>query len=463
MKKFCFVCGLLGSFLILSSVEAAFTDVPSNHPNYEAINYVQAKDIVEGYSDGTFKPDITINRAELTKIIMATEFESDLIENCNVYSTNLSDVPAEAWFASFVCTAKANAVIDGYDDGTFKPAQNVTFVEAAKIISLGFGQDLPTNAALWYQPYVDYLSEQSAIPESVTAVAKNITRGEMAEIIYRLHAAVSSRPAQAFMEGALTPMTDEIKDQIEANVKARESAAAPNPASASNATSTPPTNQNSASSSNTNSGDDSTNAGPSNPMVCQSCPTGFIGQPTNSCACERGYIYEQTYPIEQCGTIEFTCGAGYEYFADTEMCGCKIKEEVVEYWLTSDSSFKLNALDEYAPIVHGSYEELNAGALESALGNKNIVLFFHAPWCPQCVSTDTEIKERIRELPEDTIIFKTDYDSEIKLREKFEITSQHSIVIIDKNNALQFKQTGFNFDDIVSVIEKIKEAEALSE
>jgi hypothetical protein len=91
------------------------------------------------------------------------------------------------------------------------------------------------------------------------------------------------------------------------------------------------------------------------------------------------------------------------------------------------------------------------------------VLFFHADWCPQCVATDTEIKERITELPEDSIIFKTDYDQEVTLRQKFEITSQHSIVIIDKNNALQFKQTGFSFDDVVGVLEKIKEAENLAE
>ncbi len=451
MKHFCFLCGLLGLFLITSTVEAAFTDVPSSHLNYESINYIQAKGIVEGYSDGSFKPDITINRAELTKIIMATEYEADIISNCNVYTTNLSDVPAEAWFASFVCTAKANNIINGYADSTFKPGQNVTFVEAAKIISLGFGQKITPDTELWYRPYVDYLSNQSAIPDSINAVAKNITRGEMAEIIYRLHAAVSNRPAAAFTPEGLVPMTPEIKAQIKANIKDKASDATPPPDSV---TTNPTTESNSPTATSTD---------PINPMICELCPTGFIGKPANNCSCERGYIYEQTYPIEQCGTIEFTCGEGYEYFTNQTQCGCKLKEEIVEYWLISDSTFKLNALDERAPVAHGSYEELNAGALEAALGNKNIILFFHAAWCPSCVGTDAEIKERITELPEDSIIFKTDYDSEIKLREKFEITAQHSIVIIDKNNALQFKQTGFSFNDIISVLEKIKEAEDLVE
>lgn len=462
MKSFCFLCGLLGSFLILSTAQASFVDVPSSHPNYEAINYVQGKNIVEGYSDGTFKPDTTINRAELTKIIMATEFEEETITNCNVYNNGLSDVPADAWFAPFVCTAKANGVINGYDDGTFKPGQNVTFVEAAKIISLGFGQNLTPDTALWYRPYVEYLSEKGAIPESVTAVAKNISRGEMAEMIYRLHGAVSTLPAQAFLEGNLTPMTKEVKKQVEANAKAKDS------------TSPPPTNSNSSqvnktaqntSPNKTTSGSvgTATNAGAPNPMICQSCPAGYIGQPANNCACEKAYIYELTYPIEQCSTIEYTCSEGYETFTSNTQCGCKLKENVIKYWLVSDPSFKLNALDNHAPIVHGSYEELNAGALENALGKQNIVLFFYADWCPSCVATDNEIKERITELPADTIIFKTNYDQEVKLREKFQITAQHSIVIIDKNNALQFKQTGFNFDDIVSVLEKIKEAETLGQ
>jgi thiol-disulfide isomerase/thioredoxin len=131
-------------------------------------------------------------------------------------------------------------------------------------------------------------------------------------------------------------------------------------------------------------------------MICESCKSGFIGQPSNNCSCERAYIYEQTYPAAQCGTVEFTCGEGYAYFSNEEQCGCQIKEEILEYWLVSDATFKLNALDDTAPIVHGSYEELNAGALEAALGNKNIILFFHADWCPQCQATDAEIKERIK-------------------------------------------------------------------
>jgi|GEM_PF-810281 len=461
MKYFCFICGILGSFLILSTAGAAFVDVSSNHPNYESINYVQGKKIVQGYSDGSFKPNAQINRAELTKIIIATNYDEADIKTCGVGTIGLSDVAANAWFASFVCAAKQRNIIKGYDDGTFKPAQNVTFVEAAKIISLGFGQQLPEDPEVWFRPYVEYLSSQSAIPDSITTMAQNITRGEMAEMIYRLHAAVESRPAQAFDDGELKPMTDEIK----AEQKAQSTTSTTTPATNTTTNNTTDTNSdnNTESGGSTSGGSSSPNQPPQNPMICKSCPAGTIGQPGNNCACEQAYLEEQCYGIEQCGTLEFTCGEGYEYYINDEMCGCKLKADILTYWLVSDASFKVNALDEKPPISHGVYQELDSAGLQAALGVKNMILFFHADWCPSCIAADQEIKDRIQEIPADAVIFKTDYDAETTLREKFEITAQHSIVIIDKNNALQFKQTGFTFDDIVSVLEKIGEAEELSE
>ena len=459
MKSFCFICGLLGSFLILSTAQAAFNDVPSTHPNYESINYVQAKGIVQGYADGTFKPDNPINRAELTKIIMATNLEADTISSCPLGTIALSDVPVNAWFAPFVCSAKQNSVIQGYPDGTFKPAQNVTFVESAKIISLGFGENLAPDPELWYRPYVSYLSGEKAIPSSINDVAQNITRGEMAEMIYRLHAAVSSRPASEFTEDQ-TLATISTDTEAQAPELTEIEAGTENTAGSGNTGST--TNTGSADSGNgsNNSGGNSGSTNTLvNPMVCKSCPSATIGQPDNNCACEDAYIYEFMFSPEQCQVVRYTCGEGYDNFSNAEGCGCKLKEEIIEYWLASDPNFKLNTLEEFAPIIHGSYAELTPASLEAHLGNKNLVLFFHAPWCPSCQATDQEIVNRITELPEDAIIFKNDYDSETTLREKFEITQQHSIVIINKQNQLMFKQTGFSFDDIKSVLEKIGEEE----
>ena len=102
------------------------------------------------------------------------------------------DVPENAWFTPYICTAWINGIVNGYPDGRFRPEEGVRFVEAAKMLSLGFGLtglELPELGAanvIWYQPYVEFLASQSAIPFSINNLSQNVTRGEVAEMIFRL-------------------------------------------------------------------------------------------------------------------------------------------------------------------------------------------------------------------------------------------------------------------------------------
>ncbi len=168
-------------FSILPNSFADFSDVNKDTQFAEAILYAQENGIVEGYNDGTFKPEIKINRAEFTKIIIESVFEEDEItgEDC------FPDVQKE-WFAEYICTAKKEGIISGYDDGFFRPENDISFVEAAKIIVLGFDYKIENNAEVWYEPFLKILSDKNAIPTTITDIAKKITRGEMVEIIYRL-------------------------------------------------------------------------------------------------------------------------------------------------------------------------------------------------------------------------------------------------------------------------------------
>lgn len=170
---------------------ASFSDISSSHDNSDAINYMQSENIVQGYNDGTFKPDQTINRAEFTKIIMEAITDKPLTDaNC------FSDVKNE-WFAPYVCNAKISNFIDGYADGSFKPAQEINFAEAAKIIVNTFGYPVGSDT-IWYKPYVSALSEKSAIPTSIKNFDKKITRGDMAEMIYRLRASVTTKTSNTY-------------------------------------------------------------------------------------------------------------------------------------------------------------------------------------------------------------------------------------------------------------------------
>ena len=90
--------------------------------------------IVEGYEDGTFLPDAPINRAEALKILLkATELE-ELEEPFAVQK--FSDVPEGAWFAPYVKRLVEYAIVEGFEDGTFRPEQHITRAEASKILLL---------------------------------------------------------------------------------------------------------------------------------------------------------------------------------------------------------------------------------------------------------------------------------------------------------------------------------------
>lgn len=192
---------------------AAFSDVPEEHTNRAAINYVESYGIVSGYSDGTFRPANQINRAEFTKIVIGSQIADYDIRTCDTSTLPFPDVPANSWFAPYVCVARNIGVIQGYDDGTFRPEQNISFVEAAKIIANTF--EMPTEAGgTWYEPFAKALSSRRAIPTSIQQLDSAITRGEMAEMIYRLQANVLNKTAKIYRGGALTdeePVVEEPK------------------------------------------------------------------------------------------------------------------------------------------------------------------------------------------------------------------------------------------------------------
>ncbi len=182
LNRFYFIVALLTVSLV-SAASGPFNDINWDNPQAFAINYLKQQRIVQGYSDGTFKPNRLINRAELVKILIERNYEASVIANCR--DNFFKDVKSTDWFQPHLCVAYKNKLIKGYSDGTFKPAQNINFVEASKIIYLSYGQTDQTTTP-WYKPYVVFLHQEKVIPESLKKLDQKINRGQMAEIIYRL-------------------------------------------------------------------------------------------------------------------------------------------------------------------------------------------------------------------------------------------------------------------------------------
>jgi thiol-disulfide isomerase/thioredoxin len=85
-----------------------------------------------------------------------------------------------------------------------------------------------------------------------------------------------------------------------------------------------------------------------------------------------------------------------------------------------------------ADVTPGAYVDYRDGILAETAGTK--VLFFHAPWCPQCRSLEASIQEG--EIPDGVTIIKADFDSEIALRQQYGVTLQTTIVYVGDDGEL---------------------------
>lgn len=152
-----------------------------NHVHYDAIVSLREKNIIEGYPDGTFKPNNRINRAEFTKIVVSSINNNPSGDNC------FSDVKNE-WFAKFVCYASQSKIIEGYPDGTFKPELEINKVEALKIVLEAYFDNIPnTNQTEWYSKYIDFAKNNNIYLDEVWLFNdQKLTRGQMAELIFRV-------------------------------------------------------------------------------------------------------------------------------------------------------------------------------------------------------------------------------------------------------------------------------------
>lgn len=182
------------------AASSAFRDVSSSTPYARAIGTLKNENVIEGYADGTFKPDATINRAELLKIILEAKKE-DIAGASQCFP----DVQ-EQWFAPYVCTAKEQGIVAGYDDGLFRPEKPVTFAEAAKIFSVAYKQD-PQAGVEWYEGFVRALESSKAIPPTMNGLTKQITRAEMAEMMWRLSENVTDQPSIGYLNVKYPDMT----------------------------------------------------------------------------------------------------------------------------------------------------------------------------------------------------------------------------------------------------------------
>jgi thiol-disulfide isomerase/thioredoxin len=110
-----------------------------------------------------------------------------------------------------------------------------------------------------------------------------------------------------------------------------------------------------------------------------------------------------------------------------------------------------------APVDQEPVASLSAGRYESyetskvaSEGYNETILFFHAPWCPECRAFEKEITAR--PLPDGVQILKVDYDSSDDLKSDYGVTLQSTFVKVASNGSLITKWQGYGQDKSVTAI-----------
>ena len=114
-----------------------FTDLPFASDDH-CIASLSVIGLLRGYEDGSFRPDNPISRAECVVLL------SRLIE-VPAGSSTFSDVPETHWASSAISAGTSAGWLSGYPDGTFRPDQNITRLEAVKMINTAFHRTCDVN------------------------------------------------------------------------------------------------------------------------------------------------------------------------------------------------------------------------------------------------------------------------------------------------------------------------------
>ena len=103
-----------------------FTDVKAGMWCNRAIATLTNMGIIKGYTDGTFRPNADITRAELATIIAR-------FAKLDVNTKTFSDINGH-WAQKNIELAAGNGWINGYEDGTYKPTKAISRQEMAKVL-----------------------------------------------------------------------------------------------------------------------------------------------------------------------------------------------------------------------------------------------------------------------------------------------------------------------------------------
>ena len=204
--------GMLASLLTVPAGAAnatRFSDVADNY-TATAIETLRLMGVLDGYSDGTFRPNAALTRAQFCKMaVYAMDGSSELGRYSTV--TIFPDVKPSFWASSYINMAAKKGVIAGFADGKFKPNQTVTAGQAVTILMRGLGYKDENMGGVWPQGYMAEAKTCGLLKSTgITSAYSALTRGQAAKLFLNLFEAKRGTGEGAVVLFSFTPEKDEV-------------------------------------------------------------------------------------------------------------------------------------------------------------------------------------------------------------------------------------------------------------
>ena len=179
---------MLGSLLTVPAGAAAVTKFSDVSDSYTAtaVESLRLMGVLDGYGDGTFRPDTILNRAQFCKMaVYAMDGSGELGRYSTV--TIFPDVKPSHWASAYINMASKKGIISGFADGKFKPGQTVTAGQAVTILMRGLGYKDEDMGGVWPQSYMAEAQTNGLLKSTgITSAYAGLTRAQAARLFLNL-------------------------------------------------------------------------------------------------------------------------------------------------------------------------------------------------------------------------------------------------------------------------------------
>lgn len=181
------ILALLLAILLLTSTALAtsFPDVDESAVYADAAEYLNEIGVMQGDTQGNFNPNQTVTRAQMAAIICRMLGEAD---NLVTDGARFTDVPVSYWANGYIARGAELGIINGYQDGTFKPGNTVTYEQAVTMLIRSLDYENEANAAGGYPDGYLTIAQNLVLLKEVNAKSgMPLDRGNVAVILYNCY------------------------------------------------------------------------------------------------------------------------------------------------------------------------------------------------------------------------------------------------------------------------------------